>query len=229
MNTKSTSIISNQTSYYDLPLIRYIAINIAVLFIGLSVIQLIAANDFKDYDTAPAYIDNVTSESRYTRKGVRTEYTFDVHWTYEGENHITTKKSSIDPPDYDLAEVRVDPETKKMTLGSSEGSLEGALLTLGITGISLLIWLVLFIFSKNKKAEVNENCTIAIGIGIVGLPIALLCTYGTFSNSKYSSSTLPIVMLDICFGLSLILGIIIKKMIKGNTKRNTNKYRRRRR
>ena len=214
MNTKSTSIISNQTNYYNLPLIRYIAINVAVLFIGLTVIQLIAAYDFKDYDTAPAYIDNVTSEERYTRKGVRTEYTFDVHWSYEGENHVTTKKSSIDPPDYNLSEVKVNPETKKMTLGSTEGSLGGALLTIGISAGSFLIWLFLLLLSKDRKKEVNDNCNVSIGLGIVGLPITLLCTYATMSGGRYSSSTIPTIMLNACFAISLIAGIIVKKAIK---------------
>ena len=214
MNTKSTSIISNQTNYYNLPLIRYIAINVAVLFIGLTVIQLIAAYDFKDYDTAPAYIDNVTSEERYTRKGVRIEYTFDVHWSYEGENHVTTKKSSIDPPDYNLSEVKVNPETKKMTLGSTEGSLGGALLTIGISAGSFLIWLFLLLLSKDRKKEVNDNCNVSIGLGIVGLPITLLCTYATMSDGRYSSSTIPTIMLNACFAISLIAGIIVKKAIK---------------
>ncbi len=214
MNTKSTNIISDQTNYYNLPLIRYIAINVAVLFIGLTVIQLIAAYDFKDYDTAPAYIDNVTSEERYTGKGVRTEYTFDVHWSYEGENHVTTKKSSIDPPDYNLSEVKVNPETKKMTLGSTEGSLGGALLTIGISAGSFLIWLFLLLLSKDRKKEVNDNCNVSIGLGIVGLPITLLCTYATMSGGRYSSSTIPTIMLNACFAISLIAGIIVKKAIK---------------
>lgn len=216
MNTKSRTIISNQNKYNEISVFRFIALNIAVLCIGLTLIQLFAAYEFKDYETATAYIDNVSSRERYTRKGVRTEYTYDVHWTYDGEKHVTTKKSSMDKPDYNLSEVRVNPETKEMTLGSSKGSLDGALLTIGTSAACFLIWLILFLFSKNRKQEVNENCTLSIGIGIVGLPMTLLCTFAIFSDSKYSSSAFPIVMLDICFAISLIAGIIVKKKVKNS-------------
>ncbi len=214
MNTKSMNIISNQCRYNDVSVIRFIALNIAVLFIGLTVIQLFAAYDFRDYESAPAYIDNVSSEYRHTRKGVRTEYTFDVHWFYDGEEHVSTRTSSIDAPDYDLSEVRINPDTKEMTLGSTQGSLDGALLTIATSAISFVIWLVLFLLSKNRKKEMNDNCNISIGIGIVGLPIALLCTFAVLSDSTHLSSAVPVILLDICFAISLIAGIIVKKKLK---------------
>ncbi len=206
--------MENKGYMNDNSLIRFIALNIAVLCIGLSLIQLGAAKDFEDYVSVPAYIDNVSSEIRYSRKGAKTEYTFDVHWFYEGTEHITTKKTYVDAPDYNLSEVRVNPATMEMSLGSVQGSIDGALLTAGVSAISLFIWLIFFLFSKNRKKEVLGNCNISIGIGIVGLPICLLCTYAVLSDSRYYSSAPPIIMLDICFAISLLAGILVKKTVR---------------
>ena len=216
MNKKSTNTSSNHIWSIDFPIIRFIALGSAIMFIGLTLLQLGCAYKFQGYVSVPAYIDNVSSREILNKKGVRTEYTFDVHWTYEGQEHVSTRTSSIDPPDYDLSEVRVNPNTGEMTLGSTKGSLGGAILTIVISGIGIFIWLILFLFSKNRSEEVDENCGVSIAMGIVGLPITLLCTYATCSESKYSSSIDVSVMLDIIFAIALIAGIIIKILNKKN-------------
>lgn len=194
--------------------IRLFAVLLFLIFASLTIMQFISAAKFSNYETAPAYITNVTSDTEFTGKGTWTKYTYDVYWTYNDEEHITTIRSLIDEPDYDLTIVSVDPDTLEMTLGSTKKSLQGSLFTACIAIAAFIVWRVLLILSKNRKAEVLSNTTHLIAISLIALPITALCTYAICTDSRYSSSLEPIVMLDIVFAIALIGSIIVKLFVK---------------
>ena len=215
---RALAILFKQIEERNYSLIRFIALTIATLFFCLTVLQLYYAYELKDYRTVPAYIDHISSKERYTSKSVRTEYTYDVHWTYNGKEHVTTIDSAIDKPDENLSEVRVNPSTGQMSMGSSKGSIKGCTLTSGIALASFLVWLFFLIISENRRKEILENCNLAIVMGIVALPITGFCTYSTNSDARYARSVLTMVVLDLLFGIMLAAGILLKVKMKRRNK-----------
>ncbi len=209
MNTYGLAIIYNECKQGNYSSIRMFAAWIMVFFFAITIYQLDAANEFKNYDTAEAYITDVATGTELTSKGSRTVYSYNVHWYYDGENHITKINSQIDPPDYNLTEVRVNPVTEEMTLGSTEGSYKGALLTIGISFAAFLIWGFLLLISKNRKKEMHHTSVLSMSVGILGLVITLLCRFVVYSDVKYGSS---VEAVDFMIYLSLfatIAGLVL--------------------
>ncbi len=197
----------------DYATMRLICVFCAVMFFGLTIMQYQSADEMSDYDTAPAYITDVTSREVINRKGVHYEYTYNVHWYYEDEWHVKTISGQIDPPDQELSEVRVNPVSKKMTIGSSEGSRHGANMTAIIVGILLVLYIILLVIDKNRLEGINQNCTLSIAMGVLGGIITGLCCKIVYSDSRYVDDRGPMIFLTALFVIMGIGGIIGKILI----------------
>lgn len=214
MNSGS-KIILEEIRHKDYHSIRFLCIMIFSVFMLLTIMQISAAKDLEEYISAPAYVTDISSRKEYRKSGTRTLYSFTVHWEYEGEEY-QKKYVDVFDPDLGLDEVHIAPDNSDMTLGSSEGSIQGAIMTLLFCAVAFVVWTILFIISKNKCYEVKENCYMGIGLCSLSSIMTGFFYHAISTDPRYqkSVSTMGALLAVSVIGLtvSIILLIIVKKI-----------------
>jgi hypothetical protein len=206
--SSGSEILLEEIRHKDFHSIRFLCILFFFIFSSLTYFQLEAAEDFKDYVSAPAYITDMSSRKVFRKSGVRTLYSFTVHWEYEGKEYQKEYKDVLDPHS-DLKEVHIAPDNSDMTLGSHDGSIQGSFLTLATCAAAFVIWIILFFRSKNILEEVKENCYMGIGISLLSSIVAGFFYHVTASDHRYQSSSESLGGLTILSIIGLILSIIV--------------------
>ncbi len=213
--SSGSEILLEEIRHKDFHSIRFLCILFFFLFSSLTYSQLEAAESFEDYISAPAYITDMSSRKEFRKSGIRTLYSFTVHWEYEGEEYQKRYKDVLDPH-RDLKEVHIAPDNSDMTLGSREGSIQGAFLTFATCAAAFVIWIILFFRSKNILVEVKENCYMGIGVSLL---FSIMCGFFyhvTTTDHRYRSSASilgDLTMLGIIgLSLSIVVLIIVKRI-----------------
>ena len=208
-------IVLDEIRHRDYHSIRFLCVMIFFVFTTLSIMQMNSAKELEDYVSAPAYVTDVSSRQQYRKSGVRTLYSFTVHWEYEGQEYQKKYTDSLDPHS-GLDEVHIAPDNSDITLGSSEGSTQGAIMTLLFCAVAFVVWTILFIISKNKCYEVKENCYMGIGLCSLSSIMTGFFYHAISTDPRYhkSVSTMGALLAVSVIGLtvSIILLIIVKKI-----------------
>jgi len=208
-------IVLDEIRHRDYHSIRFLCVMIFFVFMTLSIMQMNSATELEDYVSAPAYVTDVSSRQQYRKSGVRTLYSFTVHWEYEGQEYQKKYTDLLDPHS-GLDEVHIAPDNSDMTLGSSEGSIQGAIMTLLFCAVAFVVWTILFIISKNKCYEVKENCHMGIGLCSLSSIMTGFFYHAISTDPRYqkSVSTMGALLTVSVIGLtvSIILLIIVKRI-----------------
>ena len=206
-------IVLDEIRHRDYHSIRFLCVMIFFMFMTLSIMQMNSAKELEDYVSAPAYVTDVSSRQQYRKSGVRTLYSFTVHWEYEGQEYQKKYTDLLDPHS-GLDEVHIAPDNSDMTLGSSEGSIQGAIMTLLFCAVAFVVWTILFIISKNKCYEVKENCHLGIGLCSLLSIIAGFFYHVTSTDPRYQSSASAMGALALLGIIGLAFSIIILIIVK---------------
>ena len=188
---------------------------LASLFIMLAIVQLHGAIASKDYEKVPGYISDVTYETVYRRRGPVREYTYTVHWFYEGEEY-TKKFVALDKPDEDLSYVRINEDNTDIIPGSLKGQYSGALMCFGVAAVAAVGWFIL-LWTDRKKVRTKddwENIYIGSWLAIFLMPFGIFFSYIGMTHEKASTADYAMRGLLILFSLAEILAIILNRVSK---------------
>ena len=121
----------------------------------LGIVQFELAYFAHDYMEVPAYITDVSGEKHLHRSGSRTEYTYTVHYFFNG-NEYSARQISGDRPDRDISTAWVAEDNSDVTIYSPH-SMDVTALVLMLLGIpAFALWAVLYKRAEPKKASDKE-------------------------------------------------------------------------
>ncbi|SDB63293.1 MULTISPECIES: hypothetical protein [unclassified Butyrivibrio] len=130
----------------------------AVIFVALTGVLFFISSRYQKYETVQAYITDVSSRYRTTDKGLCTEYTYMVHWFYDGKWHVSKELSEEIEPDINLSQVKVNPATQKIMMKDTGAFLVGAIAALIVAILCLIAFISLTVITKTREKEfTGEN------------------------------------------------------------------------
>ena len=121
----------------------------------------------------------------HRRRGAVREYTYTVHWFYEGDEY-TKKFKSLDEPDEDLSYVRINEDNTDIIPGSLKGQYSGALMCFGIAAVAAVGWGII-LWTDRKKVRTKddwEDIYIGSWVGIAILPFGIFFSYIGMNHGK---------------------------------------------
>ena len=197
---------------------RRMLLVIACVFYILAFIQLKGAVISTDYIEVPGYVTDISSRKVLRKRGIKTEYTYTVHWTYEGEEH-SQKARSLERPDENLSYVRINKENTDMIAGSLEGQHRGALGSFVFATVALIAGIILYKKDKDKKISKDEWDTILsyTWVMIFIFPFGIFFSYLYLTHTSGATAVLAPQGLMIMFTLAEIIAIVVNRIAKKHT------------
>ena len=184
-------------------------------FLLMGIIQFEFAHFALDYTEVPAYITDVSGRKRLQRFGSTTEYTYTVHYFYNG-NEYSMQQRSGDRPGRDISTAWVAEDNSDVTIYSPH-SMDVTAMIILLLGFALFaLWVVLY-----KRAELTNysNMKIASDVAIVSFIIVagsafsvvvlIYCYFNLSSNAANKLMHLTLLLFSgLLFMSSLIIGSI---------------------
>ncbi len=200
--------------------VRKIIIGLAFLMLFLAYIQYGMSVITNDYIEVPAYITDISGTQKIRKSGPRSEYTYIIHYTYNGLEYSQTQTSG-DCPDPDITKAWVARDNSDVTLYSNASMNESTLSFIAISILLFIAWAVLYKKSRLEEAdnsEIASNVMITAFIsaftsGFASLATLFCLKHSTAETSIFVNSSLLFVCV-IIFLFTLLIGIIARLEMK---------------
>ena len=211
----------------------FAAFLLAFFCVSFGFLAIYQAYNRLSYLEVDGFIAEVEEKESFSIKEKKTEYEYNIHYFYNGEERIYHKERVSSKPDESISKVYCSKDGDTVSLENSEDTIKDARFLFIISGLLYLLGYLLYkMTGKIGPYSFNKNWTDLKATGIIGM---MASSGGLFIMLQYLIRCLKIskasvdVIIILCFMLTVSIinfrtGSKIEKNVKMQQNNMTSPY-----